>query len=76
MQEMRVQCLGQEDLLELEMANSSSMLAWKIPGKSLGQRSLAGYSAWFSKESDMIVSVFACTCVQTCTRAHTHTRAV
>ena len=29
-QEMRVRSLGQEDLLELEMATHSSILAWKI----------------------------------------------
>ena len=27
----RVQSLGQEDPLELEMANHSSILAWRIP---------------------------------------------
>ena len=31
MQEMQVQSLGQEDPLEEEMANHSSILAWKIP---------------------------------------------
>ena len=31
MQETRVQSLGQEDLLEKEMATHSSILAWKIP---------------------------------------------
>ena len=31
MQEMRVQSLGQEDPLEKEMSNHSSILAWKIP---------------------------------------------
>ena len=31
MQETRVQSLGQEDLLEKEMATHSSVLAWKIP---------------------------------------------
>ena len=31
MQEMRVQSLGQEDLLEWEMATHSSLLAWEIP---------------------------------------------
>ena len=31
MQETWVQSLGQEDLLEKEMATHSSMLAWKIP---------------------------------------------
>ena len=33
MQETRVQSLGQEDLLEKEMATHSSILAWKIPWK-------------------------------------------
>ena len=31
MRETRVQALGQEDLLEKEMATHSSILAWKIP---------------------------------------------
>ena len=31
MRETRVQSLGQEDLLEKEMATHSSNLAWKIP---------------------------------------------
>ena len=31
MQEMRVQSLGQEDLLEEEMAAHSSIFAWRIP---------------------------------------------
>ena len=31
MQETRVQSLGQEDLLENEMATHPSVLAWKIP---------------------------------------------
>ena len=31
MQENQVQFLGQEDLLEQEMATHSSILAWKIP---------------------------------------------
>ena len=31
MRETRVQPLGQEDLLEKEMATHSSILAWKIP---------------------------------------------
>ena len=31
MQETWVQSLGQEDLLEKEMATHSSLLAWKIP---------------------------------------------
>ena len=47
MQETRVQSLGQEDLLEKEMAIHSSTLAWKI-------RWMAGYSPWGRKESDTI----------------------
>ena len=39
-QEMRVQSLGQEDLLEKEMATHSFILAWKIPWT----RNLGGYS--------------------------------
>ena len=31
MQEMQVQSLGQEDLLEEEMATHSSILAWIVP---------------------------------------------
>ena len=30
-QEIRVQSLGQKDLLDKEMATHSSILAWKIP---------------------------------------------
>ena len=41
MQETQAQSLGQEDPLEKEMPPHSSILAWKIP-----QRSLAGYSSW------------------------------
>ena len=48
MQETQVQSLGQEDLLEKEMATHSSTLAWKIHG----WRSLAGYSPWGHKELD------------------------
>ena len=49
MQETHVQSRGWEDPLEKEMATHSSIL----PGKSLGQRSLAGYSPWDCKELDM-----------------------
>ena len=48
-QETQVQYLGQEDLLEKRMAPTSVLL----PGKSHGQRSLAGYSPQGCKESDM-----------------------
>ena len=53
-QETCVQSLGQEDPLEEEMATTPVFL----PGKSRGQRSLAGvhgipYSPWGCKELDM-----------------------
>ena len=41
-QETQVRSLGWKDPLEKEMANHSVSL----PGKSHGQRSLAGYSPW------------------------------
>ena len=47
-QEIRVWYLGQEDLLEEEMATHASILA----GKPHGQRRLAGYSPWGHKEAD------------------------
>ena len=46
LRETRFQSLGQEDLLEKEMATHS-----KVPGKFHGQ-SLVGYSSWGPKESD------------------------
>ena len=49
MQETQVQSLGQEDLLEKEMATHSSTL---LPGKFHGRRSLAGCNPWGCKELD------------------------
>ena len=49
MQETQVQPLGQEDLLEKEVAPHSST----PPGKSHGWRSLVDYSPWGLKELDM-----------------------
>ena len=49
MQETQVPSLGQDDPLEEEMATHSSQF---LPGKSHGQRKLAGYSPWGHKESD------------------------
>ena len=46
---MQFQSLGWEDPLEEEVATTPVLL----PGKSHGQRSLAGYSPWVHKESDM-----------------------
>ena len=48
MRETQVHSLGQEDLLEKEMATHSSILAWKIPWTG----SLVGYSPWGRKELD------------------------
>ena len=45
--ETKVQSLGGEDPLEEEMATQGF-----LPGKSHGQRSLAGYSPWDGKELD------------------------
>ena len=53
-QEIQVQSLGQEDTLEKEMATHSSILFFFsiysipvfLPGKSHGERRLAGYSSW------------------------------
>ena len=49
MRETQLQSLGQEDLLEKEMATHSSILAWKIPWVE----EPVGYSPWGCKESDM-----------------------
>ena len=47
-QEMQVQSLGQEDILEKEIATHSSILAWRIPRtKELGRLHSMG-----SQESD------------------------
>ena len=52
-QELWVRSLGQEDPLEEEMATTPIFL----PGKSHGQRNLAGCSLWGHKELDMTNSV-------------------
>ena len=46
---MQVQSLGQEDPLEEARATHCSILAWRFPWRG----SLAGYSPWGRKESDM-----------------------
>ena len=51
-QETHVQPLGQEDLLEKEVATHSSILDWEIPG----QRSLVGYRPQGCEELDMTVT--------------------
>ena len=50
MQEMSVRSLGREDNLEMEMSTHSSIF---LPRESHGQRSLAGYSPWGRKESNV-----------------------
>ena len=50
-QETRVRSLGLKGPLEKGMATHSSILVWRIHPP--GQRSLAGYSSWGHKESDM-----------------------
>ena len=47
--EIRVSSLGREDPLEKEMQPTPVFL----PGESHGQRSVAGYSPWDRKDSDM-----------------------
>ena len=49
MQKMQVQSLGWEESLEKEMAPTPVFL----PEELCGQRSLAGYSPWGHKESDV-----------------------
>ena len=48
-QETQVQSLGQEDLLEKEMATLSSILAWRIPWTEKP----GGLQSIESQESDM-----------------------
>ena len=60
MQGTRVQSLGREDLLEKEMANHSSILAWKIPWTEKPGRL---HSPWGRKESDMTERLHCHHCV-------------
>ena len=64
MQEIYVRSLGQEDFPRKEMATCFRFLS----RESHGQRSLAGYSPWGCKESDMTE------CVHGHTHTHTHTQ--
>ena len=48
MRETQIQSLGQEGLLEKEMASPSSILGWRIPSTE----ELAGYSLWGHTQSD------------------------
>ena len=53
MQETWVQSLGRKDSLEKGMATHFVKFVLFLPGEFHGQRSLAGYSPWGHKESDM-----------------------
>ena len=57
MQKTQVWSLGQEDSLEKEMVTSPVFL----PGKSHGQRSLAGYSPWDHRVRHNLATEHACT---------------
>ena len=57
MQGTQVQFLAWEDPLEKEMATPIL-----LPGESQEQRSLAGYSPWGCKESDMIEHAHTMVC--------------
>ena len=46
MQETRVRFLGQEDLLEKEMATHSSILSWRIPWTEEPGRQSMGLSVY------------------------------
>ena len=46
MQEIRVQSLGQEELLKKEMATYSSIHAWEIPEKPGGLQSMGLLKGW------------------------------
>ena len=66
MQETQVQSLGQEDLLEKEMATHSSILAWEIPWTE----EPGGLQSMGWKELDTTEQP---THVHACTHTHTHT---
>ena len=56
-QEMRVQTLGQEDSLEMEMVTRSSILAWKIPWtEEPGKLQSMGSKSWTRLSDEIIIS--------------------
>ena len=59
---MQVRSLDREDPQEEEMATTPAF----FPGKSLGQRSLAGYSPWGREELDMAEHGCICVCMFVC----------
>ena len=50
MKKTQIQSLGQEDPLEKEIANHSSILAWRIPGT---EEPGGLYSLWLRKETQL-----------------------
>ena len=52
MQETRVRSLGQEDLLEKEMATHSSILAWRIMDRRALQAAVHGVAKRLTRLSD------------------------
>ena len=65
-QETQVQYLDWEDLLEKEMATSSSILAWKIPwtegpgGYSPHGRKGLDMTEWLSTDAQLLVACRKC----------------
>ena len=60
MQETRVQSLGQEDLLEKEMATHSSILAWKIPWtKEPGRLQSMESQSWTSLSNFTLTQIYS-----------------
>ena len=70
MQEMQVQSLGQEDSLRRTWQPTPVFL----PGEFQGQRSLAGYSPWSHKESDIHgcnqLVIWFCLSILFCEKVH------
>ena len=68
MKEMQVWSLGPEDPLEEEIATTPVFM----PGESLGQRILEGYSLWGCKELDTTQQLnknkCVCVCVCVCSK--------
>ena len=60
MQETWIRTLGWEDPLEKEVANNTPVL---LPGKSQGQRSLAGYSPWDQRVSSDLATKITANCL-------------
>ena len=62
-QEMCVQSLGGEEGLKKVPCRRKWPISVFLPGKSHGQRSMAGYSPWDLKrfQHDLVIKVYVCT---------------